>query len=892
MAVRARELATLSELLDAALSLPTEAREGWLAALAPEHEGFRLVLHELLQRADRGEDGGFLSTLPKVAAAARLASDLQPGQLIGPYRLERLLGSGGMGSVWLATRIDSLQRTVALKLPHLYAAGAGLAERMARERNILARLEHPNIARLYDAGITSEGRPYLALEFVQGEAIDLFCKSHALDIRRRVELLVQVARTVAYAHAHLIVHRDLKPSNVLVDREGQVHLLDFGIAALLDTSAAAAGESLTRQLGPALTPDYASPEQLRGEPVSTASDIYALGVLAYELLTGRRPYSFKQGNLFAAMQAALTTDPSLPSQIASEPEVRRQLRGDLDSIVLKSMHKSPKSRYATALEVLEDFIHYLRAEPIRARPDSLAYRLRKFVQRNRAAAVSIGLVLVSLCAGITGTVWEAGRAVRGERQARAAEHRAERRFDDIRTLTHSLLFDYHDAIKDLPGATPVRARLVRDAMAYLDRLARETAGDVALERELAAAYGRLGDVQGGTMFANLGDTPGALATQQKALTIRQRIAAVRPQDVTAQRELALAHRRVGILLWETGKMRDALAEVQTALKQLESTRAPGASDVREELAKTEDYMGRLLLEQGDSKAARAHFDVATQLLQQLLAASPDEQSLLRELSVVYEQAGGAADFEGELSSALDYYQQSRKLRERLSASEPLNADYRRTVAVSWYNIGEVLAAQGKLGQALDAYQRDSAISERLYAADPSNQEYRGDLAYAAVRLGDMLEALGKNREATAAYRRSLELRTADVNADPTNLWKRSSLIEVHAKLSRALSVSDRAQSLREAGLARALMESTTLDPRNAAILSFFAQTYADLGDIRRILDAGAQRSGTHLTSSADTMYQRAEETWRGMDARGMLSSSDRKRRAEVLARHPEMPWEN
>lgn len=892
MAIHARELATLSELLDAALSLPAEARQAWLDTLAPEHQGFREVLRQLLQRADCSEGGGFLSTLPKVAASPTPVTDLQPGQLIGPYRLERLLGTGGMGSVWLSTRVDSLQRTVALKLPHLYAAGAGLAERMARERNILARLEHPNIARLYDAGITPEGRPYLALEFVEGEAIDVFCRTRALGIRSRVELLIQVARAVAYAHAHLIVHRDLKPSNVLVDSEGNVHLLDFGIAALLNAGAPpeAAGESLTRQLGPAWTPDYASPEQLRGEPASTASDIYALGVLAYELLTGRRPYAHKPGDLFTAMQAVLTIDPPLPSHVVGERDARRQLRGDLDTVVLKAMQKNARARYATVLQFAEDLSHYLRAEPVRARPDSLPYRLAKFVQRNRGAAVSIGLVVVSLCAGISGTVWEAGRALRGERQARAAEHRAERRFEDIRSLTHSLLFDYHDAIKDLPGATPVRARLVRDAMSSLDRLARETEGDVALDQELAAAYERLGDVQGGTMFANLGDTPGALATQQKALAIRQRIAAARPRDIDAQRALAQAHRRVGILLWETGEVSKARAEVETALKGLESTQVPGASDVREELSKTEDYLGRLLLEQGDSKSARAHFDISTRLLQQLLAASPDDPGFLRGLSVILEQAGGAANFEGDLQAALDYYQQSRKLRERLSASAPLNADYQRTVAVSWYNIGEVLAAQGKLRPALEAYRRDSAMSEKLLADDPSNQEYRGDLAYASLRVGDMLEALGKHGEATAAYRRSLDLRTADVRADPANLLKRSSLIEAHAKLSRSLRASDRAQSFKEAGLARALMEATTLDPQNAAILGFFAETYADLGDIYRLLGDEPEQAGRSPKSSAEAMYERAEEIWRGMDARDMLSSSDRKRRAEVAAMHRGILW--
>jgi non-specific serine/threonine protein kinase/serine/threonine-protein kinase len=888
MALQIEALGTLSRLLDTALSLPTNAREAWLASLSPDHAVLRPLLRQLLTQADLGERAPFLATLPKIDTGPTPVPDVQAGDSIGPYRLEKLLGSGGMGSVWLAVRTDSLKRTVALKLPHFAAASAGLAERMARERNILAKLEHPNIARLYDAGVTREGRPYLALEYVEGAAIDVYCRTHGLGIRPRVELLTQVARAVAYAHAHLIVHRDLKPSNVLVDSEGQVHLLDFGIATLLTPSdgGGIASEALTRQLGPALTPHYAAPEQLRGEPVSTGSDVYALGVLSYELMTDRRPYEFKDGDLFTAMHTVIEAHPPLPSRVAGTAEARRLLRGDLDTIVLKAMHKQTQARYATALEFVDDLQRYLRAEPVRARPDSLSYRAAKFVQRNRVAALSIALIAISLCVGISGTLWQAGRALRGERQARAAEQRAERRFEDVRSLTHSLLFDYHDAIKNLPGATPVRARLVRDALGYVDRLAHEAEGDIALEQELASAYERLGDIQGGTMEANLGDTSGALASQQKALALRERIATARPTDPAAQRALALDHRRVGVLLWETGDVHKARAEVEMALKLLTAAGGVEASDQAEELAKTEDYLGRVLLEEGDSKGAREHFTASTQILQRLLAATPNAPGLLKRLSTVYEQAGSAADFEGDLGSALAYHQDALKLRERLSARAPLNADYRRTVAVSWYNIGEILAEQGRPRPALDAYRRSSAISEKLVTADAANQEYRGDLAYAELRVGDMLLRIGSHREATAAYQRSRELREADVRADPTNLWKRSSLIEVHAKLSKALSKDQPAPASNEADLARSLMEATTVDPQNAAILSFFAQTYADLGDVYRALSAGSRGDRAGGGALADKMYDHAEEIWRGMEDRGMLSSSDRKRRAELKTVRP------
>src|SRR5262249_10217854 len=286
MAIAARDWLQLSRLLDTALSLAPGERVQWIAGLDAEHAPLKGVLQELLARDDLVETGGFLATLPKLTRdAVRVhLPGAATGDQIGPYVLERQLGAGGMASVWLAERTDGLlKRKVALKLPHVGAALPGLAERMTRERNILAALEHPDIARLYDAGIAADGRPYLALEYVAGEPIDRYCDTHAVDLPGRIRFVVQVARAVAYAHAHLVVHRDLKPSNIQVDEQGQVHLLDFGIAKLLDEQAGDEAP-LTRIAGTALTPEYASPEQLRGDVVSTASDVYSLGVVLFELL--------------------------------------------------------------------------------------------------------------------------------------------------------------------------------------------------------------------------------------------------------------------------------------------------------------------------------------------------------------------------------------------------------------------------------------------------------------------------------------------------------------------------------------------------------------------------------------------------------------------------------
>ncbi|MGZ8320514.1 MAG: protein kinase domain-containing protein, partial [Telluria sp.] len=335
--------------------------------------------------------------------------ELAAGDAIGPYRLLSELGSGGMGAVWLAERADgALNRQVALKLPRMVWA-KGLAERMARERDILATLEHPNIARLYDAGVDQHGRPYLALEYVEGRPIDVYVKERGLSVRHRLELLLQVCAAVAFAHSRLVVHRDLKPSNILVTADGQVRLLDFGIAKLMEGDSTRETQ-LTQLAGRALTLDYASPEQVRGEPLSTASDVYSLGVVSYELLTGTRPYRLKRGSAAELEEAIEQSEPALASRAAIDAAPVRVLRGDLDAILNQALKKSIKERYRSVEALADDWQRWLRDEPVAARPDSAVYRLRKFVRRHRAQVAAAALVTFALIGGTGASLWQAQRA--------------------------------------------------------------------------------------------------------------------------------------------------------------------------------------------------------------------------------------------------------------------------------------------------------------------------------------------------------------------------------------------------------------------------------------------------------------------------------------------------
>lgn len=512
MQLHAEDYAELSKLLDTALDLPDTAQAAWLEGLTGRHQRFKVTLRALLDGRSAPESADFLRTLPVFddqASHPALLPNFFAGATVGPYRLERELGRGGMAVVWLAKRSDgSIAREFALKLPFAEVVGRRFAERFARERDILAGITHAHIARLYDAGVTESAQPYLAMEFVEGEPITAYCDARRLNIAQRVMLFLQVLDAVQYAHTQLVLHRDLKPSNILVTPAGQVVLLDFGLAKILIEGEARETE-ITLLGGRAMTPAYASPEQLTGGALGTASDVYSLGVILYELLTGERPYRPKRNTRVALEEAILEFDAIRPSASVRRPAAARQrsttpkklanaLKGDLDTIVLKALKKDPEARYRRADALSEDLERYRLGKPVLARPDSAAYQLQKFVSRHRLMVGIAAAAIVALVGSTAVSIWQARVA---NQQTSLAQHEARKA-----TAVQEFLLDIFRTNTDAQP-DPLRARQMTVRQA-LDVGAQRVDGQMrdvpevqeAIQGTLADMYAALGlDREAGRM---------------------------------------------------------------------------------------------------------------------------------------------------------------------------------------------------------------------------------------------------------------------------------------------------------------------------------------------------------------------------------------------------------
>jgi tetratricopeptide (TPR) repeat protein len=776
--VNPQRWAAVGDLFDKAVALPPGDRTACVERESHNDTELRREVLSLIASHDAAP-GGFVQDKIRNAVLSFQELKATPTESthVGPYRLIRELGRGGMGVVFLAERDDQQYKsTVAIKLVRPGMDTEFVLARFQRERQTLARLQHPNIARLLDGGTTSSGLPYIVMEYVDGVSITKYAEMHKLDVAQRVRLFLQVCAAVDYAHRNFIIHRDLKPGNMLVDGDGRVKLLDFGICKLLPTDpfgAPAGGETLTGLM----TPSYASPEQVRGEAVALLSDIYSMGVVLYELLTGERPHKTARLTPHDVARSVVEGAVSLPSTAVQDRGLSRQLRGDLDNIVMHALETAPQQRYESAALMADDLRRYLRNEPVRARPQTASYRAYKFARRHVREVGAVCVLFLVLAAGLIASI--------------RAQRLADARLAQVHELANKLVFDVHDSVKDLPGSTPARKLIVQTAVQYLDATANALKGDTRAELELASAYRRLGEVQGNAVGASLGDAPSAMVSYQKAQALLEDVLHRKPSNNEAQKEQLLLLHRIGSLQEYTGKSKDALQTLQSAAS-IGAAEAAG-SDIEFKTA-----LGDLYVESSDVKRNLGDYagslddaNRALQVYQQVQASGAATPAMLQSVATAEAAAGMAEGQLGHLQEELRHYGEDVALMEKLVASDPQNASLRRDLMLAYGHAADVLgnpniANLGDHAGATQEYQKAAAIGKQLYDADPSNQRAAVDYGIVLSRLASVMDDSDFTAKA-AAHRASLEVLKKIALTSPTDWQIQNYLVYGNLKLGETLS---------------------------------------------------------------------------------------------------------
>jgi eukaryotic-like serine/threonine-protein kinase len=696
------------------------------------------------------------------------------GRRVGHYKVGEQIGAGGMGEVFRGFRDDDQYRKeVALKFVRAGQFGGSVFARFKNERQILAGLDHPNLAKLLDGGATSEGVPYLVMELIEGQPILEYCASRGLSIRQRLQLFLQVCSGVHYAHQHLVIHRDIKPQNILVTSDGIPKLLDFGIAKIVAPGAEDSNLDRTLTGFRPLTPRYASPEQIKGEFMTTATDVYSLGVVLYELLTGLSPYELLNNSTQDISRLICEKDVTKPSLSvvrtqqssqstafpgASPEKLRKQLSGDLDNIVLMALRKEPLRRYATVNDLQEDIRRHLEKVPVIARNDTAWYRASKFVARHKAGVAATAAVAVILVAGIVITL----------REARIAQQR----FNDVRALANSLIFDVHDSVKDLPGSTPARKIIVERALQYLNILAHDSSGDLGLQRELATAYERVGSVQGDYLENNLGDFEGTLVSYKKALELRKQISAS-SKDWNDRVALAQDYRLVAHQLWANGDPRGARDPIERAIAVSEAINKekPNNLTILGELSFDREVSGRIGYP-GDSSANEKVLDDyrhALALDEAAIKIKPDDVSFLHGYSMELSNIGSKLEAT-DPQEALNNYKKALEIDVRLTQ---LSTDigYKRKVAIGYGSIASVYDDIGDYPHAVENNMKDLAIYQDLVRSDPKNVLLRQGLAITYTNTATACTRVGQIATGLDYSNRGIEIIRPLVSSGPQNAFQ-------------------------------------------------------------------------------------------------------------------------
>jgi len=714
---------------------------------------------------------------------------------VGPYQLDGLVGRGGMGAVFLAHRADGqFEQKVAIKLIDLPLATDLFRERFRQERQILAGLQHPYIARLLDGGVTPEGDLYLAMEYVDGVPIHRFCQDRNLPIDQRLALFMHVCEAVQFAHQNLVVHRDLKPDNIFVAEDGTPRLLDFGTAKLISPSLANPGSEFTREGFQSFTPQYASPEQILGNPITTASDTYSLGVLLYLLLTGSLPYEIKEITTGEMLRVVCEEPPRKPGNAVG---LNKRLDSDLEAILQKALRKEPQQRYRTAEQLASDVEAYLEGKPVAARHGTLRYRATKFIRRHRLGIAGAALLSVTLVAGVAGVLWQA-------KLADAERRRAEARSADLRELSNSLLSELDDAIKELPGSTGVQKLLVTRVLEHLDRMAKDVQGDRQTQLDLVDAYTRLGNIQGNPYDQNLGDPAGGIASIDKAIALAIPLAPQGSTDREALRDLALAQECRSEILFGAARTPEAISTMRAAVATYDRVIAfPNVTPALiGDAAAAYGTLGDELGQSGtsslaDSDAALVVYRKTIELDNRALSIDPGFLRAHRGLSILQMKIG-SVEMETDPAQALKDFQLALQRADTLPKADQSTYATMRMRSMVQRKEADAMSELGEYTQADALFKQVAAVQQRLAATDPDDLRARADLEVVlndeAIAFEDAadpaLASSPNDRARNLAAAADLFAKVVDITGkmlqqDPTNENWKSVLADSQVRLGTA-----------------------------------------------------------------------------------------------------------
>jgi len=884
-----------------AVDLDPAGSEGFLDLLGKSEPEIAGEVRKLLAAESKNK---FASPVADIAGLWKddMIADLT-GTVVGIYRIVRQIGHGGMGVVYEARRdTDDFSQTVALKLLKRGMDSDAMLRRFRQERQILASLEHPNIARLLDGGLGPEGTPFFAMEYVSGRPLDEYCREERLSINERLQLFLQVCSAVSFAHSRLVIHRDLKPNNILVTADGTVKLLDFGIAKLVSPESDGPNETATGLT--MMTPAYASPEQIRGDIVSTASDIYSLGLILFETLTGSAAYILPSNRPDEIARVICDVDPPRPSSVVSvewmavsacstqqakDPSTLqprrndlRQLKGDLDTIILKALRKEPDRRYASVEQFAGDIKRHLEGLTVLARPDTLSYRVEKFIARNRIAVGAATLVVLALVGGIATTTWQ---AVRAENQRRISEQR----FTQVRELANNIVFKYYDEAEKLPNSTKLREMLVTDSLNYFDSLAMDANADDALKSELALAYIRIGKVMGRAYFANLGDVSGAITNYQKGISLLEPISEksgdikLKVDLINAESELATALRRQGSVAESDAMLKKAIEQNETLV-----TSNPGDTKLELRLVTLYLFLGDSLpvgTGAGENIAAfQRSIDVCESILKRepdnvrtnnILAAAADR--IATNLTILARDAAddGNADLAHRLhQQALELGARNIQICQRILDLQPDEVLNSALLNATNFNYGTYQFESGDYVPALQNQLASERGFRKEFENDKSNLENKLLLSSVLSALSTTQMRLAKAADSQRSYEEAVKILNELIAVDAENFDYKQKRWEAKFALADELA---RAGAIEKAR-ALYLDASTEIDKAarekdsayGESLRGFYLSRIGDLDAVVAKLIPVASPKHTSLIQSAKQSYTQALDIWIRNGAQSVL----------------------